>query len=149
MVLASELTVAALIESLETGRFYASSGVRLRRITSSPESLLVEVDPEKGVDYTIEFIGTRKSADLTGEPVVDDEGQPIRATRRYGDQVGEVLATSSGPLGRYAFEGDELYVRARVKSSTLHPNPSEPGDVEMAWTQPVALTENVSAPAAE
>ena len=36
----------------------------------------------------------------------------------------------------YQFTGDELYVRAVVSSSVRHPNPTAPGDVERAWTQP-------------
>jgi len=36
--------------------------------------------------------------------------------------------------------GDELYVRARVVSSRRHPNPSEPGEFERAWIQPVRPT---------
>ena len=31
--------------------------------------------------------------------------------------------------------GDELYVRARVISSRLHPNPFAEGDLETAWVQ--------------
>jgi hypothetical protein len=33
--------------------------------------------------------------------------------------------------------GDELYVRARVISSRLHPDPFAAGDMETAWVQPV------------
>jgi len=34
-------------------------------------------------------------------------------------------------------KGDELYVRARIISSKLHPNPYAAGDRETAWTQPL------------
>jgi hypothetical protein len=78
-----------------------------------------------------------RSADLTGTPVVDDKGAVVRATRRYSSQVGEVLRRVEGATGRYDFTGDELYIRARVTSSKRHPNPSEPGDFEQAWVQPV------------
>ena len=37
----------------------------------------------------------------------------------------------------YPFHGDELYVRALVISSNLHPNPYAEGEFERAWVQPV------------
>jgi hypothetical protein len=137
MVLAAELTPAALIEALEAGRFYASSGVSLARIESSPEGLDVVVAEEPGETYAIEFFGTRRSADLHGEPVLDQKGLPVRTTLRYSQDVGAVLKSVSGGRARYQFGGDELYVRARVTSSARHPNPSEIGDLKRAWTQPV------------
>jgi hypothetical protein len=69
--------------------------------------------------------------------VADEEGNPLRTTRRYSDDVGAVLKTVEGAAGAYEFKGDELYVRARVTSTTLHPNPSEPGEFERAWCQPI------------
>lgn len=146
MVLASELTPAALIEAMEQGRFYASSGVSLEKVVSSPAGLDVTVAAEPDVNYTIEFIGTRKGYDPTSEPVVDDKGNEIRATRRYSDDIGAVLKRVEGPSASYRFEGDELYVRARITSSKPHPNPSEVGEFERAWTQP---TQGPAAPKAE
>jgi len=136
-VLSGALTPEALIAALEAGEFYASSGVQLQTVTSSDEGLTVEVKADAGVDYTIEFIGTRKGFDGRSEERVDADGKPVRATRKYSDDVGAVLKTVSGPKASYAFSGDELYVRARVISSRLHPNPSEEGEFERAWTQPV------------
>ena len=49
MVLAPELTPEALLASLEAGRFYATSGVKLTEVVSSPEGLDIAVDPEPGV----------------------------------------------------------------------------------------------------
>lgn len=137
MVLADELTPESLIDALEAGRFYASSGVALRQVVTSPKRLMVEVDPQPGATYTIEFIGTRKGFNPVGQPIVDDNGKELHATHHYGDDIGTVLARHEGPSAEYVFEGDELYVRARITSSTRHPNPSEPGEFERAWTQPV------------
>lgn len=137
MVLTDELTTDALIDALEAGRFYASSGVSLSRIASSPAFLEVEVAAEPGVDYTIEFIGTRRGFDRASEAVVDDDGNELHTTRRYSSDVGEVFNTVHGPTGIYEFSGDELYVRARITSSKEHPNPAELGDFEQAWCQPV------------
>ncbi|TWT73604.1 PHP domain protein [Posidoniimonas polymericola] len=137
MVLCDKLEAGSLIESMERGDFYASSGVRLESVACDDAGMTITVAPEPGENYTIEFIGTRQGTDLTGQPVLDDRGEPLRATRIYSDKVGEVLAKSIGEQASYAFQGDELYVRARVTSSQKHPNPSEEGDFKQAWVQPV------------
>ena len=137
MVLAEALTPAALIEAMEAGRFYASSGVTLSKTVSSPKGLTVEVKKEADVDYAIKFIGTRKGFDSKGKPVLGKDGKPIGATLRYSDDIGTVLETVEGTKAKYTFSGDELYVRALITSTKKHPNPSEPGEFERAWTQPV------------
>ncbi len=42
-----------------------------------------------------------------------------------------------GERGSYRFGRGDLYVRAKVTSNKRHPNPSELGDLERAWVQPV------------
>lgn len=136
MVLAAELTPAALIDAIERGRFYASSGVRLDRVTTSAERIDVRVQPEDGVEYLIEFIGTRRGFDPSSQPVVDEKGEQVITTRRYSDDIGRVLKSVSATSASYDFVPDDLYVRARVTSTKKHPNPSEPGEFERAWIQP-------------
>lgn len=136
MVLAKDLSAESLIDSLEAGRFYASSGVALSKVESSSEGFTVEIEPIEGETYTIDFIGTRKGYDAESYPVVDSEGKEVRATRSYSHDVGETLKTVEGNRGTYRFTGDEIYVRARVTSSADHPNPSEIGDKKQAWCQP-------------
>jgi hypothetical protein len=137
MVLSPELTPEALIASLEAGRFYATSGVRLREVVSSRDGLDVAVEAEPGVSYTIDFIGTRANFNRASEPTRDSAGKEIRATRHYSDDIGVTFKTLHGDHGSYRFGRDELYVRARITSSKRHPNPSEIGDLERAWAQPV------------
>lgn len=137
MVLADALTPGSLIDAIEQGRFYASSGVFFDKLVSSERGIELQVRQEPGVKYTIEFIGTRQGYDPTSQPVLNGDGEPLHATRMYSDDVGEVFKTVDGPHGLYRFGGDELYVRARVTSSKKHPNPSEPGETERAWAQPV------------
>jgi hypothetical protein len=136
MVLAEKLSPEHLIDAMEAGQFYASSGVSLEKVVSSSKGLEVTVLPEKDVTYTIEFLGTRQGANLEGRPVLDKDGKPIRTTQVYSEEIGKVLKTISGNKASYEFQGDELYIRARVISSRKHPNPSEPGEMERAWTQP-------------
>ncbi len=136
VVLARELTAEAIISAMDTGSFYASSGVKLERIVSTPGGIEVCVEPQEGVDYIIDFIGTRRGFDPESEPVLDRNGRPLQTTRRYSNDIGRVLQTVSGTRARYDFGDDDLYVRARITSTKKHPNPSAPGEYERAWCQP-------------
>ena len=124
------LTPERLIGAIEAGDFYASNGVTMRRIRSDGGQLSVEVEPEEGVTYTIEFIGTRRGYDTTREAV-------LNGTDRYSDEIGVVLETVEGAKATYTFQGDELYVRAKITSSKPKENWATEGEMEMAWIQPV------------
>lgn len=137
MVRAKELTAETMVHALEAGDFYSSSGVTLSSFNNDGKSLSLEIIPDEGETYAIEFIGTLKDANLEGEPILDDKGEPLRATHRYSEDIGKVLQASTGTSASYKFTGDELYVRARITSSADHPNPSEIGDKKQAWVQPV------------
>lgn len=137
MVLADTLTPESLVTALEAGRFYASSGVRLDEIQQTPDSLKVTVAAESGVSYRIDFIGTHRDFDDTSTPAVEDPEKADTVTRRYSADVGKVLKSVDGPSAAYTFAGTELYVRAVVTASRPHPNPSQAGDFERAWVQPV------------
>lgn len=136
MVRADELTPDALVAAIEKGDFYCSTGVTLKDVVRTADSFTVEVAPEPGLQYTVEFIGTRKGYDRRSEPVKDDKGEVLHVTRRYSEDVGCVLQSSKGVRATYKFKGDELYVRARVTSSR-HKSPIViAGEMERAWTQP-------------
>ncbi len=136
MVLTDRLHTDALIGALEAGQFYSSSGVFLDEVTVENTGLALRIRGETGVTYRTEFIGTRKDFDATRTPVKDGRGVELAVTKQYSADVGTVLAKSDSLTPSYTFQGDELYVRARVISSKSHPNPSEEGDFEMAWIQP-------------
>lgn len=141
MVLSRELSPQSLIESLERGQFYASSGVFLESVVSDATGLELEIRAEPDVTYTVEFVGTRRGFDPQSKPVLDKDGKELDVTRIYSEDIGKVLATSvlnqaQGLKANYRFTGDELYVRARITSSKQHYNPSKPGDFEQAWIQP-------------
>jgi len=137
MVLADSLEPDTLVTALEAGQFYSSSGVELDHITVTDKSMEVEVTSTKGATYRIDFIGTKKGFDDSAKPAVDDPEKAALITQVYSDDVGTILQSSEGASASYKFTGDELYVRAVVTSSRPHPNPSEKGDFEQAWTQPV------------
>ena len=137
MVRASNLSREALLAAMEAGDFYASSGVRLKELRREANRLTLRIEPEKGVTYITQFIGTRKSFDANSEPgeVPPKTVRPV--TRRYSADIGKVLAEVKGLSPSYTLKGNELYVRAKVISSKLKSNSSLPGETEAAWTQPL------------
>jgi len=135
MVYAAALTAEAVLGAMEAGAFYASTGVTIEEIASSPNRLALRLAVEPGVTYETQFIGTRRGFDPAAEDLPDVAGRPV--TRRYSDHIGAVLARVPGATPAYTFTGDELYVRARVVSSRPVAHPLYTGEVAMAWTQPV------------
>lgn len=118
MVKAPELTAAALIESMERGDFYATTGVELRDVIFKYQTLEIQIKPTVGVNYTIQFWGAVKNADL---------------------EKGVLLAEVKGIKGKYKLGKKDLFVRAKIISSKFKENPYRKGDLETAWTQPVQL----------
>ena len=57
MVQADELTQEAIVDSLASGRFYASTGVILTRLECSAEGIELEIDQERDFIYTTRFTG--------------------------------------------------------------------------------------------
>ena len=115
MVRAQECTARALLDAIERGDFYASSGVDLEDVTFDGDVLSVAITKREGAAYITEFIGTR----VDGEP-------------------GEILARVDGPRPSYTLVGDELFVRATVTSSLTAENPVWQDQPRQAWVQPVA-----------
>lgn len=137
MVLSDALTPDALVESLEAGHFYSSTGVALESVVRDDEEFTVAVDDQPDVTYTIDFIGTRTGFDDASAPSSGSEEESDLMTRQYSEDVGRVLKSVTGSTATYRFVGDEIYVRALVTSSRPHPNPGETGEMERAWIQPV------------
>jgi hypothetical protein len=118
-VRAKELSAAALIEAMEAGDFYASSGVVLRDVRYDPAAgtLEVEIQPDGDATFTTQFIGTPAGPNSA--------------------HVGIVLASVKGRKASYRLTGQELYVRAVVTSERPPANPSFKEQKSQAWTQPV------------
>ncbi len=139
MVRGRFLTPESIILGIESGDFYASSGVTLKDVRFSPASktLEVEIEPQGDARFTTTFLGTKRGYDPARKPVTDKDGKPLEVTQRYSDDVGRVLSTVEGTKASYTLTGDEWYVRAVVTSSLPPENPSYPGQKAQAWTQPV------------
>ena len=118
MVRSEKLEAGALIEAMERGDFYASSGVSLKDVgyDRRTQTHRLQIEAVEGVSYETRFVGTRKSSP---------------------EKAGEIFATVSGVDASYQIKSDELYVRAVVTSSRAHVNPSFADQKEQAWTQPV------------
>lgn len=117
MVRARELTPETIIGALQSGDFYATSGVILDDFRYEADRMVISIQPEAGLTYMTRFTGTRRIENGLG-------------------RVGEVLLETTENPAVYVYGGDELYVRATVVSSRLHPNPYAEGDRETAWVQP-------------
>jgi hypothetical protein len=136
MVKAPYLSAEAIVRGLETGNFYASTGVVLGNVQWDGKKLELAIEGEAGVSYNTQFIATMRDASLDSKPSVDAEFRPLDVTRIYSDAIGKVVAQSNSLTPSYQVTGQELYIRAKVTSSKAHPNPYREGDVEVAWTQP-------------
>src|SRR5262249_9637355 len=151
MVRARHLTPESILNAIEAGDYYASSGVTLREVRYTPESRVLElaIEPERTARDTTQFIGTKKGYDAARKPGLGKEGKPLPVTQHYSDDVGRVLATVEGTAARYELTGDELYVRAVITSTEPPENPSFANQRRQAWTQPVGWERWMSPPPAE
>jgi len=139
MVRARHLTAESIVQAMEAGDFYATSGVVLDDVRRTPNRLSIEIKREPGVTYVTRFIGTRHGYDGTSTELPRAADEPVRGSthRRYSRDVGLVLAEVRGTRASYALQGDEIYVRAKVVSSKPKVNGSVAGEFETAWVQPL------------
>ncbi len=114
MVHARELTAASIIEAMESGNFYSSTGVELEEVLFEKGNLFIRVKPEAGVTYSIQFIGADRGKDRPG-----------------------ILKIVNGTEAKYKIKKRNVYVRANIISSKYQENPFREGDFEKAWVQPV------------
>jgi hypothetical protein len=89
MVRAARLEARAILEALEDGQFYASTGVELLDYAMSSRSMTVTVKKDTWSKYRVQFIG----------------------------KGGRLLQESLDSPAEYVFRGDETYVRAKVLES--------------------------------
>jgi hypothetical protein len=114
MVHADSLTPGSLINAMEAGEFYATTGVILEEVEVRLDALHIRVKEEQGVNYEIQFIGA------TGQ-----------------DQHTRILKTVNGTRASIELLDSHVFVRAKITSDKVKKNPFQEGDRETAWTQPV------------
>jgi len=138
MVRAAALDVASLFQAMRTGDFYATSGVHLKDVRRGPEQYAVEISPEPGATYRIQFIGTLRGYDRGQEDARGADGKLLPPEQRFGSQVGAVLKEVHGTKAAYKPSGKEIYVRAKIVRTS--PEPANPrAGPPTAWTQPMVV----------
>jgi len=110
MVRASELSVRAVLEAMNRGDFYASTGVVLESYEASTTGIRIGLS-----DQTHDLGWSLPGAN------------PQLYRTEFIGKDGKVLKHDESLNPSYQFTGTELYVRARITSS----------DGQLAWTQPV------------
>ena len=88
-VRAELLSSAAILEAMERGDFYASTGVELKDYQVSEKNITITINEEKSSKYRVQFIGTG------------------------GRLLSEVITNPAV----YQFRGDEKYVRSKIIES--------------------------------
>jgi len=89
VVRAERLAVRPILEALERGDFYASTGVELNDYTVTDKAITIAIRQQISSKYRIQFIGAH----------------------------GKVLSEADASPATYAFAGDERYVRAKILES--------------------------------
>ena len=89
MVEAEELSGAAIVEALEKGRFYSSTGIELEDYRVDKASVMIKVKQDRDAQYLLQFIGR--------------EGNVFFET--YENQA------------TYTFKGNEMYIRIKIEDS--------------------------------
>ena len=116
MVNTKNLETNNIIAQMEAGNFYSSSGVYLKSLVSDNKGVSIEIDPEPNIEYGIHFIGYKKGEDNT-----------------------KLLKSVDGTKANYLFERDDIFVRVKIVSTALMPNPYTDGETKKAWTQPLIV----------
>jgi len=116
MVNTKNLETNNIIAQMEAGNFYSSSGVYLKSLVSDNKGVSIEIDPEPNIEYGIHFIGYKKGEDNT-----------------------KLLKSVDGTKANYLFEKDDIFVRVKIVSTALMPNPYTDGETKKAWTQPLIV----------
>lgn len=119
VVNAPKLDQESIVEAMEAGKFYTSTGVVLESLSFGSKLISLKVKKIAGVTYKIQFIGAKK-----------------------GKNSSEVLKEVAGTDAEYVLKNDDLFVRAKIISSKLRQNVDPVGDFEKGWTQPVTQNTN-------
>jgi hypothetical protein len=114
MVRARELTAEAIVDAMDRGDFYATTGLELSDYEATPSAISIGIRLKTRFKYDVTFIG-RGGRILKQVPIANVEsasGVPAR----------------TAPVV-YDIRGDEGYVRAKITDSNGY----------VAWTQPVLV----------
>ena len=116
MVNSEKIEISSLIEAMESGDFYSSSGIFLKKVYNTESEFFIEMVPKKGIEYETIFMGYRE-----------------------GSYEVEELKRVKGNFSKYTFQKNDLFVRAKIRSNELIVNPVIVGETMQAWVQPIVV----------
>lgn len=116
MVDSKELNTASLINAMEKGDFYASTGVYLKSIKKTSKELTIEIDEENGVNYELIFLGYKEGSEMVKE-----------------------LKRVNGAKANYVFHEEDIFVRVKVISNEPKDSPDGTNELKQAWVQPILI----------
>lgn len=116
MVDSKELNTASLINAMEKGDFYASTGVYLKSIKKTSKELTIEIDEENGVNYELIFLGYKEGSEMVKE-----------------------LKRVNGAKANYVFQEEDIFVRVKVISNEPKDSPDGTNELKQAWVQPILI----------
>jgi hypothetical protein len=135
-----EFTADAIVEAMDKGDYYPTTGVLLDEIDfdRATGTLRVKAQAEPGTNYRVEFITTKRDFNRSiVEKEYPHEGRYTRILPVINDTIGRTVKSVEGPEASCTMADDDLYIRAIVVSD-------RPGKVSrmfypetlQAWTQP-------------
>lgn len=116
MVKSNTLSATSLINAMENGDFYATTGVEIKEIGLENNKLVISVVEEPGITYKIIFLGSK-----------------------VNNPSPEQFSTFNSSKASFEITDDILFVRCKIISSKKQENPIEDILFEMAWTQPILV----------
>lgn len=119
MVRTDSLKASSIIEAMEKGDFYASTGVVLKHLEISNDRLKIEIAPEPGVHYEIQLIG-----------------------RDATSKTSQIIEKVEGTNATFTFPDGYVFVRAKVISDKTNQNFFDETEFEKAWIQPIITNPN-------
>ena len=108
--------------------------MKIKSIEIGQSSCRIEIEPEDETSFIIQFISTINKDIPTLEDFDSRKGTP-----KNDSLIGRALVVKQGVKVRYDFNGDELYVRAKVIPSKNKKNPDSENEFKTAWLQPIEL----------
>ena len=116
MVNSKKLDTKNIISAMESGDFYSSTGVHLKKLSYDKKKISLIVDSEPGINYKIIFLGYQ----INSEEVVE-------------------LKNVQGTSATYNYQKEDIFVRVRITSDAKKNNPILDNETKKAWTQPFLL----------
>jgi len=114
MVNTELLSAESIINAMEKGNFYATTGIVLKDFSFDSNILKIEVEQEENTNYEIEFIGVNRH-----------------------DRESKLVKKVNGNKAEFKLTNHHMFIRLRVISNRTNENFFNEMEFEKAWTQPV------------